>query len=402
MLFASVKRLVSDSIHGGLLKGLALAARLTFFVVVVPYLLSGELAVYVFVNSTALIAATVLIFGLNEELPRVIEGNYAAAHPYLFWFYSLSALSLTCITLAILFPGTITAGLLLSVTLLAGRFLGGIVRSIDAAIHERLQNLPWVLFIGITSLTRPEEGTQLIVTMACCMNAVQWYCLYLTRSHRTEGIVYKSRYPLAALWHMALYQGSSRLLSNLFVLGFMRGLVLWPVWIGLGANLDEVAFAIAVGGVVSQFGLIPANRAYARWCRSNPLYRSDWKKAIYSGLVLGLGLAAVCLLGLAVVNWLGLLPPQVQTLPLLIQALVFYSLMPAFRFMRYLAWSRGLLGGWIAGLTGLMFMLTAMIVWYVPVAYWFISAAGVLLLACVLISLRSKEFFPPESHTAEI
>jgi hypothetical protein len=236
--------------------------------------------------------------------------------------------------------------------------------------------------------------------MACCMNVVQWFCLYQAKTHRDVDIDYKPRYPLTALWKMALHQGSSRLLSNLFLLGFMRGLVLWPVWIGLAANLDEVAFAIAIGGVVSQFGLIPANRAYSRWCRSNPHHRSDWKKAIYSGLVLGLGLAAVCLLGLAAVNWLGLLPPQVQTLPLLIQALVFFALMPAFRFLRYLAWSRGLLGGWIAALTGVMFIITGAIVWFVPVAYWFISAAFVLALGCILIGLRARPFFPSELNTS--
>ena len=397
MLFASVKRLLSDSVHGGMLKALALAARLTFFVLVVPYLLAGELAVYVFVNSTALIAATVLIFGLNEELPRVIEGDYAEAHPYLFWFYSLSGVSLVCIVLAVLVPGTITACVLLSVTLLAGRFLGGIVRSIDPAIHERLQNLPWVLFVGVTAITRPEMGAELIVTMACCMNVVQWLSLYQARSHRSDGIDYKPRYSLGALWKMALHQGSTRLLSNLFLLGFMRGLVLWPVWIGLGADLDEVAFAIAIGGVVSQFGLIPANRAYSRWCRLNPQYRGEWKKAIYSGLVLGLGLATVCLLGLLAVNWLGLLPPQVQSLPLLIQALVFFALMPAFRFVRYLSWSRGLLGSWIAILTGVMFLLVGAIVWFVPLDYWFITAAAVLIIGFVLVSLRSREFFPPKT-----
>lgn len=196
---------------------------------------------------------------------------------------------------------------------------------------------------------------------------------------------------------MALHQGSTRLLSNLFLLGFMRGLVLWPVWIGLGADLDEVAFAIAIGGVVSQFGLIPANRAYSRWCRLNPQYRGEWKKAIYSGLVLGLGLATVCLLGLLAVNWLGLLPPQVQSLPLLIQALVFFALMPAFRFVRYLSWSRGLLGSWIAILTGVMFLLVGAIVWFVPLDYWFITAAAVLIIGFVLVSLRSREFFPPKT-----
>ena len=89
---AALGQLVRDSVHGGILKSLALLSRLLFFVLVIPILLPGELAVYVYISSMALIMAIVAIVGLNDELPRVIGGDIRRARGYFRWSIFLSAL----------------------------------------------------------------------------------------------------------------------------------------------------------------------------------------------------------------------------------------------------------------------------------------------------------------------
>lgn len=397
MIYSYIRRIFNDSIHGGVLKSLALVARGLFFFLIVPNLLTGELTIYVFANSTAIIIATILILGLNEELPRLIAGSSGRASKYYFWFYILSLLSILGLGLVIVSPSTFTVCILFSIVVLAGRFLQGIVRSVDAAFQERLQNIPWILFAPLAGIIRPTNAIELIIIMTICMISVQWYCLLLVRGRGGGAGQNKSHHSLRFLIATGLSSGLSRMFAVLCLTGFMRGLVLWPVWLGVGDDLDQIAFAIAIGGIVSQFGLIPANRAYSRWCRVKPKDHSDWKSAIISSVLLSLGLAAIALLFLFLVNYLELLPPQAESLLILAQALIFFSLEPAFQFVRYLSWSRAVLGGVIATVTLIMFILCAVITGFISMDYWFLSVAIVMLAATIFIGLRVKDFFPKAS-----
>lgn len=379
---------------GGALKTLALLARVLFFILVIPILPEGELAIYVFVSSTAVIVATISILGLDEELPRIVAGDFNKARAYFLWFFALSFLALLALVATIVYPSVFLAVVLFSITILAGRYLQGLVRSIDAAIQERLQNLPWVLFMAVVLVLRLDRAFDLIVVMTIAMGVVQWYGFSLVKMRQGgRKVSADSRVSLFSVIGLGLSHGISRLSSNLFLLGFIRGPILWPVWLGIDVQLDQIAFAIAVGEVVSQFGQIPVNRAYARWCRSTPVERRAWRSAISSGVILGAALATISIVTLAIVALFNWLPPQVQSSSILAQGLVFYSLVPAFRLLRYILWSRGILGLWISGVTFSMFVVGGIIILAFAIDYWFLASVVVLIAAWVAMSRSAKEYF---------
>ena len=131
-----VRLLLSSSLHGGLLKVVALLCRVAFLFLAVPILQAGELSVYVYVNSLSIILATIAILGLNEELPRQIGGDCLKASAYLVWapFLSISSILLLAITLQL--QEMWSAVFLFTCTLVASRFLGGITRSVNIKLYD--------------------------------------------------------------------------------------------------------------------------------------------------------------------------------------------------------------------------------------------------------------------------
>ncbi len=392
MNFTPVKRLLADTLHGGLLKVLTLLGRVAFLILVVPTLLDGELATYVFINSSALIISTVATLALKEELPRHIGGDLEKASQYYYWYFVLSIPMVVVLGATFYFPSVTAAIVLFSSVLSGGRYISGIIRGLDVALYERLQNFPWLLFILVVLLFGQNSAIDLIVAMSACMIAIQWYALI-----RVGAINYLKKHvahiAFKDLVKLGLSHGVLKLGSNLLLLGFVRGMVLWPVWLMYEMDLDEIAFAIAVGEIISQFGIIPVNRAYSRWCKTLPVHRADWHNAVSSSLAWGAILFVTGLAGLAAASFFGWLPPQVENIWILIQAIALYSLMPSLRLLRYLVWSRGILGIWVVVISLVMFIAQAIIVTAVPQNIWFIVSAGVVLSASVVLALRSKQEF---------
>ena len=392
MIKAILGQLINDSIHGGVLKSVSLLARALFFVLVVPILGAGELAGYMYINSTALILSTIAILGLNEELPREIAGNLGIARGYFKWFVLLNSLATLLLVVTLISPSNALAIFLFALTALAGRFLNGVVRSVDPAIFEQIQNVPWVLFLICAATLHLDNAVDLIIARSASMCIVQWYAFHvISRSERQA-----SNWELISLptiIRRAISRGISKLGANLLLLGVVRGPVILPVWLGLGGNLDTVAFAVAVGEMIVQFGIIPVNRAYAKWCRSIPTTHQDWVQTVTTCLALVVGLSAVSLLAVFILGFAELWPSNIASSNMLSQASVFYSLVVAFYLVRYLVWSRGILEYEVVLLTALMFIATAAIVLTIDMQFWFLSLAFVITIAVSMLATVAKRDF---------
>lgn len=392
MKVSPLKQLAVDSVHGGLLKSLALISRIGFFVLVMPILAEGELATYVFIGSTALLAAMVLVLGLDEELPRVVAGDVEIAKNYRGVFVTLSILSLVALFGMAIHPNKMLSIILFAMVITTGRYLGGLVRGLDAAVFERLINLPWLIFIVVVLALRFNVAYDLIIVMSVSMMTVQAYCFFSLGIHKKSHCE-ESRTPTIKLVKSRMVEGIPRLVSNLFFFGTIRGALLWPVWLSVDAELDEIALAIAVGEVVSQFGLIPVNRTYVRWCKNPPTRLSDWRYALIQGAMLSLLLTATSLIGLYVLARLNWLPHQINSLMTVSMALLYYSLVPVFWLFRYLLWSRALSSIWIAGVSLAQFLISGLIVVLVGPDYWFVALSGLLILVCMIIAAQVRTAF---------
>jgi len=387
-----VKRLARDSLHGGLLKLLSVAARGLFFFLVIPRLPAGVLSEYMFISSMAVIGATALMLGLDEELPRVIRGSVATARAYLRWYSVLNVMGIIGLVTLATNASVYLAIVALLLALAAGKILGGIIRSIDPRINEQIQNLPWVSFIAIVIIFRIDETVTLIAVMAASFLAVQYLGAYLVLKRDNHSAAVEP-VALRALIRHGLEHGSSRLVSNVFLSTVIRSAIIWPVWFGYSGNLDQIAFAIAIGEIVAQFGRIPANQAYSRWCRNPPMLRSDWRGAILSSLILSVGLFVASSIGILLLDILGWLPRQASNIELQMQALLLSSTIPAFRLMRYLLWSRGILANWIALLTVAMAILAALAIYSLDDTQWFYGLASLTAVGIALMAIKSSRYF---------
>jgi hypothetical protein len=224
------------------------------------------------------------------------------------------------------------------------------------------------------------------------MCAIQWYAFRAIS--RTEGRANTwELVSLPAIIRRGMRRGISKLGANLFLLGVVRGPIILPVWLGLGGNLDTVAFAVAVGEMIVQFGIIPVNRAYAKWCGRMPIAYQDWSRAVTTCIALVAGLSALSLLALFLLSFVELWPRGIASSNMLSQASVFYSLVVAFYLMRYLVWSRGILEHAVVSLTAVMFIATAAIVYTIDIEFWFLSLTIVTAIAVSMLVIIAKPAF---------
>ena len=131
------------------------------------------------------------------------------------------------------------------------------------------------------------------------------------------------------------------------------------------------------------------------------MHRSDWREAVFSGLLLSAGLFAVSSAGIVALDLLGWLPKQASSIGLQIQALLLSSTIPAFRLVRYLLWSRGILANWIVALTALMALLAAAVIYSLDTSQWFYGLAALTLIGTALMAIKSFNYFElprQESH----
>ncbi len=386
--------LLRDSGHGGILKVLSLAARLLFFVLVVPVLFEGELATYVYVSSAALLLAMFLVLGLDEELPRIVAGNIGTARDFRVLFFIGSGLAMFTMAIFMLFANEseLLAIVMFSLIVSSGRYLSGLVRGLDAATYERLVNVPWLLFIAAALVFNLRTGLQLIVAMSVCMLVTQWASMWISLSragHERAGTAING----IRLTAKSIRAGIPRLVSNFLLLGTVRCAVVLPVWFSMDVDLDQIAIVIAIGEIITQFGLIPVNRTYTRWVKSPPDDIRIWRNALAQSALLVLILSVTSIAGLFVAKWLGWLPPQLTDIHIMVQAIVYNSFVPVFWFLRYLPWALGRDDKRIVVISLALFLFSALVLWVVPYEFWFTFLSVVLVFACLAISWSSRELF---------
>ena len=391
-------QLFSDSVHGGALKIFALLARLAFLIVIIPSLASGELASYVFINSMSVIVAILAIMGLNEDLPRVVAGDIEKTRPFLFWFPAIQCLLALSIGIFLLSRSMIGACVILSIALFSGRYVVGLVRSIDARIAERQSNIPWIIFLTVTLALGLDTSLDLILTMAIALTVVQWYAYFYMRQRLTPETI-TNRISLKGLIHHGLQHGLSRMLSTICLIGAVRGFVLWPVWLDLPYDIDQIAFAITASAIVTEFGQIPVFRSYARWCRTKDFSTSQVRQALQNGIAIFVVLMTLSTTGVYLIKYLGFMPPQFHSTAILLQAIAAAALLPTFHLLRYLSLSKNIMLSWLTIMALTLFLAAGLTTIIFPIEYWFAVAWTLLATACAITAI--KLFNMAANHSAE-
>jgi len=123
------------------------------------------------------------------------------------------------------------------------------------------------------------------------------------------------------------------------------------------------------------------------------MLRSDWRGAILSSLILSVGLFVASSIGILLLDILGWLPRQASNIELQMQALLLSSTIPAFRLMRYLLWSRGILANWIALLTVAMAILAGLAIYSLDDTQWFYGLASLTAVGIALMAIKSSRYF---------
>ena len=374
--------------HGLTLKLAAFGARALLLVMVLPNLLSGELAEYMFFTTVALLAARIVLAGVDLELPLSIRGDRNNAR-------ELSAGILfgwLCTALAgilFLYRGDlVSATLLLTFSLASNQFLGGTVRTLSPQSFERLINIPMLIFTAAAIFFGADTAIALLVVRALAGLVVQFgvaiHQRVLSRPSR-QNIA-----RLGAKLKLSLKSGWRKLLSNLSLRGALRGFILWPKAMQSVALSDSIAFAVAVGDVVYQLGMVFSNRRYAVLANQDKVAAGDIRSTAQAGFLLSILIIVPGIAVIYVADYFGLLP-ALTSASMLTQAVIFYSIMCLFSLMQFIAWTLRA-HDWVAIFSQLgLLVLQGIICWLLPLEAWFSAAAtGALVITAILGSLSLR------------
>jgi len=367
--------------------------------VVLPFLPAGELTRYVLLTSVAVLAGRLVLVGLDVELPLLVRGRASEALRFLplvriAWL----VLPITGAVWALASISAASAAFLAASTA-ATLLVGGLARTVSPGDFERLQTLPWVLF-GIVAAGGWLEGAdEFVMLRAGCQLVAQFAVVARLRARAGDSVAQEE--PLAPTMIRAFRRSWLKLLSNLGMIGMLRGLVIWPSAFIPAATLDPVAFAVACGEALWQFGMVFGHRRYARFARELGSGRRPdpatvkWAAVVHFGI---LGAAAVGCVQIAA-SWPGLpfgLDPVAAS-----WAAVYYALLCSYGLMRFLAWA---LGGRDASVVVSQLALVVTlgsVVLTLPPSAWFPAAAAAAALLVLWTARSVRDAAVPAAGSAE-
>jgi len=364
--------LAAETGHGLALKLTAFAARAALLVAVLPNLVDGELAQYMFLTTVALLGSRVLLLGLDLELPLAIRGDTKKARDLspgllLGWLLTLCAIVLFTIQ-----QDVVTATLILTFSLTSNQFLGGTIRTLSPQSFERLTNIPILIFTAAAIFFKADIAITLLLLRSATIIVVQ---VFVALRLQVLGLPTRERITyLCAELKSGLRAGWRKLLSSLTLRAALRGFILWPKAIQSAALSDGIAFAVAAGDAIYQLGMVFANRRYAALAKQSDVQASDVKATLQNGFLLTALLVVVGITGIYCAQWVNLLP-AITPVAVLVQAVFFYAVLCLFTLTQFVTWTLRA-HDWVAILAQLTLLLVQGIVcWILPIGMWLGSAA---------------------------
>lgn len=370
--------------HGALLKLFAVGSRLLFLLFVVPALVPGELTLYVFLSSVAVIAARLLGCGFDEQLPLMVSGKIETLRKFT---PVVDALIVVQFVLAcgVAISGAQTVALmLLTVCYVTTSFLAGLIRTVRVTGSERLRDLHWIAF-GIVALVTPVQwsAVNLVLLMAACLMLVHFVEIRInTRTAiphalhlgQALGSIRSLAGPLRLSWRKLIASAAMTLM--------IRSIILWPRALGVEEILDDIAYALLLGEAFMQTSMILVYRKYARYCAQDGDFQLVLRDSLrtvamllaYSG-VAALVAAALALTDFEISgfsNWSAVA-----------WMILFFGLLSGYTLMRYVVWVQRDFDWWLTLGELLLVGAQGLIVYSLPTASW--PAALALCTAVLLI-----------------
>ncbi len=362
------------------------SARLLFLLFVLPFLPSGELARYLFITSVAVLCGRVLLLGLDGELPLVVRGEIGRARA----FFPLILVG-WCLLSLIALTGTgfeygrwfLFAGLL-GLASAIGLYLGGIIRTISPADFERLQNVPWIIF-GVATLSgKFTSAADLTVLRVVCLVAAQVFIVFKLRVYGLLSVT--GMLQLFMQLRGSLGKGWDKLISNLTLVGIMRGFILWPAILPVAPVMDDLAFAVACGEALWQLGMVFAHRRYAHYSTGSDKNAEQGRGAVSSSVVLVIILVGASLVVIGLANAIAIFPKS-QSVWLVSQAAVFYPMLCGYCVLRFLLWSIRKHEWLIIAVQVGIIILQGILVFFVDSVYWMSAAAIATFFGLIMLSI---------------
>lgn len=297
-----LRQVVNEASHGALLKGLALVSRALFLVFVAPRLLGGELATYVLLSSIAVLAGRALSLGLEEQLPIRIAGNRPAAGTFSKFAEYLVALELLLALTFIVSGSQLVVTALLTACYVTTSFMAGLLRTVRIEGSERLRDMHWIIF-GLLALTPvPWTATQMLALMCASLMGVQGFEIWCNRRSALRSSPPFSQV-IADVFGQSLLSWR-KLFAGVALLAIVRGIILWPNMLVIGADLDQIAYALLLGEAFWQTTMVVVHRRYALYCVKGAT-DSQWMIRDVAGIILTIyAYAATVAVGLMLVSTL--------------------------------------------------------------------------------------------------
>lgn len=378
-----INQLAREMGHGLLLKIASFAARAMLLVAVLPFMLPGELAAYMFATTIALLAARMLLLGIDLEIPLKIAGSLTEARKFASGLWVNWLLTIAAAALAFTAGGELWVTAFLTLTLASNLLLGGMVRTISPASFEQLTNIPMLIFAAAAISLQLEISNALLLTRAIAGLFVQTIIAarqQVIAKPSAEGCRF-----IAGELRQSLRAGWRKLLSNLSSRGLLRSFVLWPKAIQSVGLSDAIAFAVAIGEAVYQLGMVFANRRYAALANTVVVQRSELRLTFKLGASLTLVLSLIGCAGVFILTRFQWLPDDSNPY-VLIQAMLFYAAMCIFSLAQFVAWTLRT-HDWTAIISQLLlFLAIGVVILTFSETLWFaLGTAGALLISGILM-----------------
>jgi hypothetical protein len=321
------------NLHGILFKLLSIFSKIYFLAFTVQEMPEGFFAEFFLVITGSLVAARFLSFGLYDEIPLFVRSdsesyNFKSLIPYTLILFFI----VFCFLLMYIFTyNTLVLYVFLTLVLLNGMFLSGVVKSVWPESYEHILGMPWAIFV--------------FALFFLSVNTVDGFIFYYSLSYFvTHIIVIIHRNFLIKItdnimitlsnFYILCGRGWNKMLSELFLLVNTRGLILFPpILIGVKLS-DQLTFLFAAAEAASSIVMIMVNRNYIKYI--NTAVEKYPKIHVLHHMVLMLA-AAACLI---IFKDLGLFNKlqEVSLLDVIFCCLFFMSVVSYYD-IRYFQWA---------------------------------------------------------------
>jgi len=279
-------------LRGIMLKLLSISSKLGFLLVVVPSLNAGVFTEYVIALTYAVLISRVLSFGLEEQLVTVVKG----VRKNLAMYMPLYGLSLVLVVIAILlnlvfsFENNIY---LISVVLMSGSILGGLIRGVYPDQYEWILNVPWVLFLFFAFFTKVKSVYELVVILSLSHLLVHAIVVFFNKNVFSGAFseVHRSFFNAKNIIKSSVL----KVVASLLLIADFRGLLIWSKILHDNILIDSITMAISVGEGVWQLFMVLVNRKYGEYCSKKTTYYVAFQVSVkvFFGLLFSAGIVLI-------------------------------------------------------------------------------------------------------------